>query len=115
MYMNLLMKLKLFQLTTDCNKPILLSPLKRCSRTSQLVCQKKNSIDEVLKLAAAVQDTIIYVPGQTHFATTAVQSFAMRSGVCQNHAHIMLSLCRASNIPARYVSGYFVAEKSLPT
>ena len=32
--------------------------------------------------------------------------------VCQDHAHIMLSLCRASNIPARYVSGYFFAEES---
>ena len=27
-------------------------------------------------------------------------------------AHIMLSLCRASGIPARYVSGYFFAEES---
>jgi transglutaminase-like putative cysteine protease len=73
---------------------------------------KTNSIDEVLKLAAAVQNSIIYVPGQTNFATTAVQSFAMKTGVCQDHAHIMLSLCRASNIPARYVSGYFFAEES---
>ena len=73
---------------------------------------KRNSIDEVLKLASAVQNTITYVPGQTNFATTAVQSFTMKSGVCQDHAHIMLSLCRASNIPARYVSGYFFAEES---
>ena len=36
----------------------------------------------------------------------------MKSGVCQDHAHIMLSLCRASGIPARYVSGYFFAEES---
>lgn len=71
-----------------------------------------NSVDEVLKLAAAVQKTIEYLPGQTNFATTAAQSFAMKSGVCQDHAHIMLGLCRASNIPARYVSGYFFAEES---
>ena len=73
---------------------------------------KKNSIDQVLKLAEAVQGFITYAPGQTNFATTAAQSFAMRSGVCQDHAHIMLSLCRASQIPARYVSGYFFAEES---
>jgi transglutaminase-like putative cysteine protease len=73
---------------------------------------KKNSIDEVLKLAAAVQGAILYFPGQTNFATTAAQSFAMKSGVCQDHAHIMLGLCRASGIPARYVSGYFFAEES---
>jgi transglutaminase-like putative cysteine protease len=73
---------------------------------------KKNIIDEVMKLAAAVQNTILYFPGKTHFATTAAQSFAMKSGVCQDHAHIMLGLCRASGIPARYVSGYFFAEGS---
>lgn len=72
----------------------------------------KNSIDGVLKLASAVQSMIKYSPGQTNFATTAAQSFAMKSGVCQDHAHIMLGLCRASNIPARYVSGYFFAEES---
>ena len=73
---------------------------------------KKNTIDQVLKLAEAVRESITYSPGQTNFATTAAQSFAMKSGVCQDHAHIMLSLCRASNIPARYVSGYFFAEES---
>ena len=73
---------------------------------------KKNSVDAVLKLASLVQETIVYTPGQTNFATTAAQSFAMKSGVCQDHAHIMLSLCRASSIPARYVSGYFFAEES---
>ena len=73
---------------------------------------KNNSIEEVLELAAAVQGTILYFPGQTNFATTAAQSFAMKSGVCQDHAHIMLGLCRASGIPARYVSGYFFAEES---
>jgi len=73
---------------------------------------KKNTVDEVIKLAEAVQGLIVYTPGQTHFATTAAQSFALKSGVCQDHAHIMLALCRASNIPARYVSGYFFAEES---
>ncbi|MES2586621.1 MAG: transglutaminase family protein [Pseudomonadota bacterium] len=73
---------------------------------------KTNSIDAVLGLAAAVQESILYFPGQTNSATTAAQSFAMKSGVCQDHAHIMLGLCRTSGIPARYVSGYFFAEES---
>ena len=73
---------------------------------------KKASIEEILELATAVQSAIEYSPGQTNFATTAAQSFSMKSGVCQDHAHVMLGLCRASNIPARYVSGYFFAEES---
>lgn len=73
---------------------------------------KNNTISEVLTLASAIQTEIIYSPGETNFATTANQSFAMKSGVCQDHAHVMLALCRASGIPARYVSGYFFAEES---
>ncbi len=30
----------------------------------------------------------------------------LRRGVCQDFAHVMIALCRAVKIPARYVSGY---------
>jgi transglutaminase-like putative cysteine protease len=73
---------------------------------------KKNHIDAILQLAVAVQKAIPYSPGKTHVATSAGQSFDMRAGVCQDHSHIMLGLCRAAQIPARYVSGYFFAEES---
>lgn len=73
---------------------------------------KKIALDSLLELASAIQTAVIYQSGITNFATTAMQSFAMKSGVCQDHSHIMLSLCRAANIPARYVSGYFFAEES---
>ena len=73
---------------------------------------KSNSIDSILNLASAIQSSILYSPGQTNFASTAVQSFAIKSGVCQDHSHIMLGLCRSSKIPARYVSGYFFTEDS---
>jgi transglutaminase-like putative cysteine protease len=29
-----------------------------------------------------------------------------KAGVCQDFAHVMLGMCRALKIPARYVSGY---------
>ena len=31
-------------------------------------------------------------------------------GVCQDYAHVMLSLCRVVGVPARYVSGHLVGE-----
>jgi transglutaminase-like putative cysteine protease len=73
---------------------------------------RKNHIDSILQLASDVQKAIPYSPGKTHVATSAGQSFDMRAGVCQDHSHIMLGLCRAAQIPARYVSGYFFAEES---
>jgi len=51
-----------------------------------------------------------YQPGATHIGTTASQAFQTGEGVCQDYAHIMLSLCRQAGLPARYVSGYLPGE-----
>ncbi len=37
---------------------------------------------------------------------TASQTHAERIGVCRDFAHLAIALCRAVNIPARYVNGY---------
>ncbi len=37
---------------------------------------------------------------------TAADVFGDQTGVCRDFAHLGVSLCRAMNIPARYVSGY---------
>lgn len=47
-----------------------------------------------------------YVPGASTAATTALESFVMRQGVCRDFAHVMISLTRASAIPARFASVY---------
>jgi hypothetical protein len=38
-----------------------------------------------------------------------------RRGVCQDFAHVMIGLCRALKIPARYVSGYLATEAASAT
>ncbi len=47
-----------------------------------------------------------YEPGSTNVATHLDQCFAEKRGVCQDFTHVMLGLCRAADIPARYASGY---------
>lgn len=47
-----------------------------------------------------------YQPAATHAHTHMREVLATRVGVCQDFAHVMLGLCRALKIPARYVSGY---------
>lgn len=37
---------------------------------------------------------------------TALEAFEERRGVCRDYAHLAIALCRALNIPARYVNGY---------
>lgn len=44
----------------------------------------------------------------TTFETTAADAFDARHGVCQDFAHIFITAARSLNVPARYVSGYFL-------
>ncbi|MFA5899904.1 MAG: transglutaminase family protein [Hyphomicrobium sp.] len=37
---------------------------------------------------------------------TALEAFEEKKGVCRDFAHLMITLCRCLNIPARYVNGY---------
>lgn len=46
-----------------------------------------------------------YATGSTGSWWTAVDAFTNRYGVCRDFAHTMVALCRALNLPARYVSG----------
>lgn len=63
--------------------------------------------EELLGLAAAVCQRIVYRAGVTDVGTTARQALAIGAGVCQDQAHVFIAACRAAGLPARYVSGYF--------
>ncbi|MFD1796152.1 transglutaminase family protein [Paracoccus aurantiacus] len=53
-----------------------------------------------------VEDNLDYVSGVSGPETTAVDTFLERRGVCRDYAHLLISLCRAANIPARMASVY---------
>lgn len=61
---------------------------------------------ELLALAASICEKVDYESGITAVTSTAAQALALGRGVCQDHAHLMLAVCRARGVPARYVSGY---------
>jgi transglutaminase-like putative cysteine protease len=44
--------------------------------------------------------------GSSDQQTTSKDAFDRGEGVCRDFAHLFISLCRAMNIPARYVFGY---------
>ena len=54
--------------------------------------------------------TMVYTKDVTGVRTTAAEAFSLRAGVCQDYAHVMLAICRALGIPARYVSGHLLGE-----
>jgi transglutaminase-like putative cysteine protease len=59
-----------------------------------------------IDLAARIKSDFVYEPGATTVRTTPPMSFALRRGVCQDFAHIMISGLRGLGLPAAYVSGY---------
>ena len=46
----------------------------------------------------------------TTATTTAAEALALGKGVCQDHAHALIAAARVQDIPARYISGYLMAE-----
>ncbi len=59
---------------------------------------------------AAIRDWIFghfrYVPGSSNGQTTAIDTFVQRQGVCRDYAHVLITMARASAIPARFASVY---------
>lgn len=59
---------------------------------------------------AAIRDWIAsnftYQPGTSDSRTGALDSFVERRGICRDYAHVLVTLARASTIPARYVACY---------
>nr|AHZ46160.1 transglutaminase [uncultured bacterium 12-5D] len=58
------------------------------------------------QLNAEIYSFFTYKPGATDHFTPLKELWKQRVGVCQDYAHLMLSVLRAARIPCRYVCGY---------
>jgi transglutaminase-like putative cysteine protease len=65
-----------------------------------------------IDLMRRIKADFIYEIGATTAKTTPPMSFALRRGVCQDFAHIMISGMRGLGLPAAYVSGYLRTVQS---
>lgn len=72
------------------------------------VSKSGTPVEQARALAAEVNFHLVYTKGVTNTETTAVESFNLAKGVCQDYAHILIALCRERAIFARYVVGYVV-------
>jgi transglutaminase-like putative cysteine protease len=62
--------------------------------------------NQAMALMQWVYQEFTYDPGSTSVHTHLEEAFMMRRGVCQDFTHVLLGLCRAVGISARYASGY---------
>ena len=67
-------------------------------------------IDRLHQLMHSVHEKVTYTVGVTYAQTSAATALKLGHGVCQDHAHILVSAARVMGLPARYVNGYFVID-----
>ncbi|ENU30379.1 hypothetical protein F991_01774 [Acinetobacter sp. CIP-A165] len=60
----------------------------------------------LILLSEKILQQISYQPQSTSVTTSAIDAFYAGQGVCQDHAHVLIAMCRVLQLPARYVSGY---------
>jgi len=65
--------------------------------------------ESVQELMTLVHREFSYEKRVTDVTTSVCDVLDDRRGVCQDFAHVLLGLCRAIDVPARYVSGYIIS------
>ena len=66
-------------------------------------------LESVRRLSDTLYRCFAFAPGSTSAISPIEQILETRQGVCQDYAHVMISIARLWEIPARYTSGYLYA------
>ncbi len=62
-------------------------------------------LQQMQELSELLHGYFDYEPGSTNVATTASEAFKQKKGVCQDFAHVFVTMARLLGHPARYVCG----------
>jgi transglutaminase-like putative cysteine protease len=71
----------------------------------------RDPLSAVRDLSQTIYQAFDYEPGVTDAESPIDLALTARRGVCQDFAHIMISICRSWGVPARYVSGYLFTDR----
>jgi transglutaminase-like putative cysteine protease len=72
--------------------------------------RRGNPLDLLRELNSKLYEKFDYAPNTTEVDSPIDDALQSRRGVCQDFAHIMITLVRQLKIPCRYVSGYLYHE-----
>lgn len=62
--------------------------------------------DRVRAIRDWVQQHVEFTSNSSQGTTSACDTLVTKQGVCRDFAHLMIALCRAVNIPARFTTGF---------
>ncbi len=62
------------------------------------------------RLNEAIHDSFVYKKGSTDNQTPLAAIWKEKKGVCQDFAHVGLSILRTAGLPSRYVCGYIETD-----
>lgn len=78
------------------------------------IASEINLSDDVYQNSVSIMNRLhadySYKQFVTNTETSAEEAFTLGYGVCQDYAHIFISLLHLAKIPARYVTGFIVGE-----
>src|SRR6476469_1700445 len=78
----------------------------------QQIHNENNSVAALVEQCSQyIYNNFRYIKGITNVETTVEEILQLKSGVCQDFAHVLLRLLRTLHIPGRYVSGYICPNK----
>lgn len=90
-----------------------IQPSRYCDADTELLDLAWNQFGWLIGGWNRVQAICNFVHGHLQFDyararanRTALETFREQTGVCRDFTHLSITLCRALNIPARYVTGY---------
>lgn len=72
--------------------------------------EEMSDYDKCICIMRRVHEDFGYEANITNMNTTAEEAWSLGKGVCQDYAHIMISLVQMAGIPARYVTGMLSGE-----
>lgn len=71
---------------------------------------ERSDYDKSVALMHKLHQDFVYVENSTQVCTEAEEAWVLGKGVCQDYAHICITLLRLMGIPARYVCGLMIGE-----
>ena len=72
----------------------------------EILGKVQHPLNTIQELSNYIDDNFAHQKGVTNIETSVNDLWTLRSGVCQDFAHLLVYMLRLMGVPGRYISGY---------